>query len=163
MYSETMSGVQLTGHGGVEKLVYRTDLPVPVPGREDVLIEVFSSSVNNTDINTRIGWYSKSILSGTEEGGQDGYGDTDPEDASWRGSQFSFRESRAPIAMAESSRWGRTWSLPELDKKFLSGRCSKRRSRSGTMNAGRLDPNVTGDFLNTSQRRRGMSLKFKVR
>lgn len=26
-----MSGVYLTGHGGLEKLVYKEDIPVPVP------------------------------------------------------------------------------------------------------------------------------------
>ena len=89
-YSNTMSGVQLTGHGGVEKLLYRTDLPIPVPGNKDVLIEVLSSSVNNTDINTRIGWYSKTILSGTNEGECQGYHDTNPDDASWTGQPICF-------------------------------------------------------------------------
>lgn len=57
---DTMSGVILTGHGGPEMLEWRDDLPVPVPGKGDVIIRVGAAGVNNTDINTRTGWYSKS-------------------------------------------------------------------------------------------------------
>jgi len=66
-----MSGVVLTGHGGPEMLRWRDDLPVPVPGPTDVLVRVRAASVNNTDINTRIGWYSKN--------------DASAEDAAWTG------------------------------------------------------------------------------
>ena len=38
-----MSGVYLTGHGGLEKLVYREDIPVPIPQAGEVLIEVKGS------------------------------------------------------------------------------------------------------------------------
>lgn len=70
-----MRGVQLTGHGGLEKLVFRDDIPVPVPGPRDVLVKVRAAGVNNTDLNTRIGWYSKSNNSS---------------DASWSGSPILF-------------------------------------------------------------------------
>jgi NADPH:quinone reductase-like Zn-dependent oxidoreductase len=56
---ETMVGVLLTGHGDFDQLEIRRDLPVPQPGPRDVLIRVSAAAVNNTDINTRIGWYSK--------------------------------------------------------------------------------------------------------
>ncbi len=56
----TMSGVVLTGHGGPEVLDFRTDLPVPVPAQGEVLVRVKAAGVNNTDINTRLAWYSKS-------------------------------------------------------------------------------------------------------
>ena len=54
-----MAAVLLTGHGGLDKLEYRTDVAVPRPGPGEVLIRVRAAGVNNTDINTRIGWYSK--------------------------------------------------------------------------------------------------------
>lgn len=57
---KTMRGVLLVGHGGQENLEFRTDLPVPRPQAGEVLVRVSASAVNNTDINTRIGWYSKS-------------------------------------------------------------------------------------------------------
>ena len=72
----TMRGVLLTGHGGLDKLEYREDLPVPAVGRGDVLIRVGAAGVNNTDINTRIGWYSR-----RHEPGEEGVA----EDASWGG------------------------------------------------------------------------------
>jgi len=34
------------------------DVPIPILNNNEVLIKVLASSVNNTDINTRIGWYS---------------------------------------------------------------------------------------------------------
>lgn len=73
---KTMRGVVLTGHGGPEMLDYRTDLPVPQPGAGDVLIGVAAAGVNNTDINTRVGWYSK--------------GDRQADDASWSGEPLHF-------------------------------------------------------------------------
>ncbi|MEM9798458.1 MAG: zinc-binding dehydrogenase [Pseudomonadota bacterium] len=75
----TMSGWLLTGHGGPERLSWRTDLVVPRPGVGEVLIRVHATSVNNTDINTRVGWYSKSVRGGTE-GAQ-----TQSEDGGWAG------------------------------------------------------------------------------
>lgn len=60
MQPSTMRAVLLTGHGGYDKLDYRTDVPVPKLRSGEVLIRVSAAGVNNTDINTRIGWYSKS-------------------------------------------------------------------------------------------------------
>ena len=52
-----MKAVLLTGHGGPEKLVYREDVPDPVPGPADVLLQVGAAGVNNTDLWTREGAY----------------------------------------------------------------------------------------------------------
>ena len=52
-----MCGVQLTGHGGLEKLVWREDIPVPRPMPGEVLVRVLAAGVNMTDLNTRKGWY----------------------------------------------------------------------------------------------------------
>ena len=55
----TMAAVQLTGTGGPEKLVYRTDIPLPVPQANAVLIKVGAAGLNRTDVNTRLGWYGE--------------------------------------------------------------------------------------------------------
>ncbi|WP_335342975.1 alcohol dehydrogenase family protein [Sedimenticola selenatireducens] len=60
----------------MDKLVLRDDIPVPVPGPRDVLIKISAAGVNNTDINTRIGWYSKS--------------NGDSEDAGWAGNPIQL-------------------------------------------------------------------------
>jgi NADPH:quinone reductase-like Zn-dependent oxidoreductase len=81
----TMAAVLLTGHGGIEMLEYREDVAVPVPGPDEVLIRVGAAGVNNTDINTRTGWYSKSVTGATESGGAGGFDQIDDADASWSG------------------------------------------------------------------------------
>ncbi len=71
-FPEKMAAVLLTGHGGVEKLEYRTDVPTPSPDADEVLIKVLATGVNNTDINTRIGWYSGEAGGSTAEFAQAG-------------------------------------------------------------------------------------------
>jgi NADPH:quinone reductase-like Zn-dependent oxidoreductase len=90
MIPTTMSAALLTGHGGLEKLEYRNDVPVPRPQRGEVLIQVAAAGINNTDINTRIGWYSKSIGSETGLGGAAGFDTVDTQDATWSGTPLSF-------------------------------------------------------------------------
>ncbi len=85
-----MAGVVLTGHGGLEKLEYRTDLPLPKIEAGEVLIRVGASAVNNTDINTRIGWYSKGVTGQTNSGAADGFETADDDDASWSGIPLEF-------------------------------------------------------------------------
>ncbi|WP_420585987.1 alcohol dehydrogenase family protein [Ruegeria sp.] len=63
---KTMSGVHLTHHGGAEALTWREDIPVPVPGPGQVLVRVTAAGVNNTDINTRVGWYSSDVTGATD-------------------------------------------------------------------------------------------------
>lgn len=62
----TMKAVVTTGHGGYEQLIYR-DVPIPVPGPGEVLLQVLAASVNNTDINTRLGWYSSAVTTATQD------------------------------------------------------------------------------------------------
>lgn len=85
-----MSAMLLMGHGGFEKLEFRTDAPVPRPEAGEVLIRVLAAGVNNTDINTRIGWYSKSVSSDTAAGAQEGFQSAQNDDASWSGAPLAF-------------------------------------------------------------------------
>lgn len=56
--------VVTTGNGGYDKLEYKS-VPVPVPGAGEVLLKVLAAGVNNTEINTRLGWYSSSVTTDT--------------------------------------------------------------------------------------------------
>lgn len=87
----TMTAVLLTGHGGPEMLDYRTDVAVPEAGTDQVLIRVAAAGVNNTDINTRIGWYSKSVTTATggEGDGSPDSSDVD-DDGGWSGMPLAF-------------------------------------------------------------------------
>ncbi len=62
----TMMAVVTTGNGGYDKLVYR-QVPVPTLQRGEVLLQVLAAGVNNTEINTRLGWYSSSVTTATED------------------------------------------------------------------------------------------------
>ena len=84
----TMRAVLLTGHGGYEKLEFRNDVPIPVPGPDDVLIRIGAAAVNNTDINTRIGWYSKAVAEATDANAATGIDGA--EDDGWSGAAFRF-------------------------------------------------------------------------
>lgn len=70
-----MRAVLLRGHGDLEKLEMKMDVPVPQVGPLSVLIRVHAAAVNQTDINTRVGWYSKS---------------DDVDDAAWTGEGLKF-------------------------------------------------------------------------
>jgi NADPH:quinone reductase-like Zn-dependent oxidoreductase len=61
---DRMMAVVTTGIGGYEKLVY-SSVSKPVPGSNEVLLRVLAAGVNNTDINTRLGWYSSSVTADT--------------------------------------------------------------------------------------------------
>lgn len=67
--SAHMQGVWLTGHGGPERLVWSDEIPRPEPGPGEVLVKVLAAGVNNTDINTRVGWYSPAVTGATSEDG----------------------------------------------------------------------------------------------
>ena len=61
----TMKAVVTTGNGGYEKLDYR-DVPIPELASNEVLLQVLAAGVNNTEINTRLGWYSSKVTTSTE-------------------------------------------------------------------------------------------------
>ncbi len=62
---QTMKAVVTTGNGGYDKLKY-CDVPIPEIGPGEVLMNVLAAGVNNTEINTRLGWYSSSVTNSTE-------------------------------------------------------------------------------------------------
>ncbi|MEM6277740.1 MAG: alcohol dehydrogenase family protein [Pseudomonadota bacterium] len=88
MIPKTMRAVVLKRHGGLDALEYETDWPVPKPGAAQVLIKVAATGMNNTDVNTRAGWYSKSVTEATTGGA---YESLDAEqDNTWGGAGIQF-------------------------------------------------------------------------
>jgi NADPH:quinone reductase-like Zn-dependent oxidoreductase len=87
----TMCAVLLQGIGGFDLLEYRSDVPVPRPGAGQVLVRIGAAGVNNTDINTRMAWYSKSVREGTTAAGAAvGLAAARAEDSGWTGAAPVF-------------------------------------------------------------------------
>jgi NADPH:quinone reductase-like Zn-dependent oxidoreductase len=88
---QTMRAMVTTGHGGLDKLEFHEDWPVPEAGPGWVLIKVGACGCNNTDINTRTAWYSETVKSRiTNDGGAGGFADITPDAASWGGQALRF-------------------------------------------------------------------------
>ena len=85
---KTMRAVVLKRHGGLDALEFEAAWPVPTPGPDQVLIKVLATGMNNTDVNTRAGWYSKSV---TEATTGDAYDTLDgAADNTWGGAGIAF-------------------------------------------------------------------------
>ncbi len=82
-----MAAVQLIGHGGYDRLAYTERATVPIAGQGEVLIKVLAAGINNTDINTRIGWYSSEATASTAETARS---DLLPTDGDWTGAGLAF-------------------------------------------------------------------------
>ena len=107
MTPKIMRGVLLCGHGGLEQLQYRDDLPVPAPAPGEVLIQIGAAGINNTDINLRTGWYSKATTSKEQ-------------DASWTGTESRSRVFKVQMPAGASSPWERVSNPPALANGCLS-------------------------------------------
>jgi len=84
---ETMQAIVLTGHGGLDVLEHHTDWPVPLLDKNEVLIKVAACGMNNTDVNTRSGWYSKAVSEATTGSAYETVGEDDP---TWGGAPIVF-------------------------------------------------------------------------
>ena len=84
---KTMKAMVTMGHGDIDQMVWHEDYPRPEPGADDVLVKVGACGLNNTDVNTRSGWYSKVVTENTTGAGFDIEGETDP---SWGGAPIVF-------------------------------------------------------------------------
>ncbi|WP_371226882.1 alcohol dehydrogenase family protein [Roseovarius sp. 2305UL8-3] len=84
---KTMKAMVLMGHGGLEQYEWHEDWPTPTPGPDDVVIKVGACGLNNTDVNTRTGWYSKAVDEATTGGA---YGEVNEDDPTWGGRPLTF-------------------------------------------------------------------------
>ncbi len=83
----SMRAMVTIGHGGLDQLVFHDDYPRPEPAAGEVLVKVGACGLNNTDVNTRSGWYSKPVQDATTG---DGYDEVGSEDPSWGGAPVIF-------------------------------------------------------------------------
>jgi len=83
----TMTAMVTMGHGDLDQMVLHTDWPRPDPASGEVLIRVKACGLNNTDVNTRSGWYSKTVSEATTGGAFEEVGDEDP---TWGGAPITF-------------------------------------------------------------------------
>lgn len=84
---DTMRAMVTMGHGALDQLVWREDWPRPDQGPGEVLVKVGACGLNNTDVNTRTGWYSKAVTEATTGGA---YARVDDSDPSWGGAPIRF-------------------------------------------------------------------------
>lgn len=101
----TMRAVVLVGHGGFDMLEQRSDVVVPRPAAGEVLVRVGAAGVNNTDINTRIGWYADSVAEGAEAG--------------WTGDSFAFPRIQGADACGVVVAVGNGVASSRLDERVL--------------------------------------------
>ena len=83
----TMKAMVTMGHGDLDQMVLHSDWPRPEPAADEVLIKVGACGLNNTDVNTRSGWYSKTVTDATTGGAFDHVGEDDP---TWGGAPITF-------------------------------------------------------------------------
>ncbi|WP_235937658.1 alcohol dehydrogenase family protein [Marinobacter caseinilyticus] len=117
-----MKAVVTVGNGGYDMLRY-IDVPVPVPGPGEVLLKVLGAGVNNTEINTRIGWYSSSVEGGTEQR-SDSSEAADVDDGGWNGAT-PFPLIQGTDCCGEVVAWGDGVTQPEVGKRVLVRACMR--------------------------------------
>ncbi len=83
----TMRAMVTMGHGGPDQMVFHIDWPRPGPKAGEVLVKVGACGLNNTDVNTRSGWYSKAVTDATTG---DAFAEVNDEDPAWGGTPISF-------------------------------------------------------------------------
>ena len=83
----TMKAMVTMGHGDLDQMVLHDNWPRPEPSTGEVLIRVGACGLNNTDVNTRSGWYSKTVSEATTGGA---FAEVGEEDPTWGGAPITF-------------------------------------------------------------------------
>ena len=94
----TMRAMVTMGHGDMDQMVFHTEWPRPEPAEGEVLVRVGACGLNNTDVNTRSGWYSKTVTDATTGSGFDDVGEDDP---AWGGTPIQFPRIQGADACGE--------------------------------------------------------------
>jgi NADPH:quinone reductase-like Zn-dependent oxidoreductase len=124
-----MAAVQLIAHGGYETLRYSEAVPVPVPGPGEVLIHVRAAGINNTDINTWIGWYAANTNAGTAEANESGT--AAPDKGDWSGMGLSFPRIQGADVCGEVVAIGQGVGEDRLGERVIVQSCLLSLTRDG--------------------------------
>lgn len=95
---QTMRAMVTMGHGDIDQMVFHTDWPRPDPASGEVLVRVGACGLNNTDVNTRSGWYSKTVTDPTTGSAFEEVGESDP---AWGGTPIYFPRIQGADACGE--------------------------------------------------------------
>lgn len=141
-----MHAVHLIGHGGFDMLEYKTDVAVPTPLADEVLIQVRAAGVNNTDINTRTAWYSKSVTTATEAGGEGGFESADDADGSWSGTPLTFPRIQGADCCGVIVAVGERVDVSQLGKRVLVSSMQEDPSTDQSFYTTTLGSEIDGGF-----------------
>ena len=122
--TRAMRAALLLGIGGPEMLEVRDDVPVPRAGPGDVVVRVAACGLNNSDINTRVGWYSRSITTATEESG---YDKADVRDVGWSRRGLAFPRIQGSDVVGRVVEVGDEAGLRLMGRRVLLDPCLRNR------------------------------------
>ncbi|MEM6385174.1 MAG: alcohol dehydrogenase family protein [Pseudomonadota bacterium] len=113
----TMGAMVTMGHGDLDQLVWHADWPVPVAADGEVLIRVRACGLNNTDVNTRSGWYSKAVTEATTGGS---FNDVNDEDPTWGGAPIRFPRIQGADVCGEVVAVGRGVDATRIGQRVIT-------------------------------------------
>ncbi|MEQ8369076.1 MAG: alcohol dehydrogenase catalytic domain-containing protein, partial [Alphaproteobacteria bacterium] len=138
-----MTAVLLTGHGGPERLEVRHDVPVPQVAAGEVLVQVAAAGINNTDINTRLGWYAKSVTGGTDQ--SVALPAAADDDGGWSGA-IAFPRIQGADAAGRIVAVGAGVAAGRVGQRVLIEPCLRRQDATGILRADYLGSERDGAF-----------------
>ena len=95
-----MQATVTMGHGDIDQLVLHPDWPKANPECDEILIKVGARGLNDTDVNTRTGWYSKAVSEATTGASCAKVAEND---ATWGGAPISFPRIQGADGALKSS------------------------------------------------------------
>lgn len=114
---KTMHAMVTMGHGGFDQMVWHDDWPRPDPAEGEVLIRVKACGLNNTDVNTRVGWYSKAVSAATSG---DGFDTVNEEDPTWGAAPIAFPRIQGADVCGEIVAVGSGVSRARIGERVIS-------------------------------------------
>jgi len=127
----TMRAMVTMGHGDMDQMVFHKDWPRPDPAPGEVLVRVGACGLNNTDVNTRSGWYSKTVTGATTGSAFETLGEDDP---AWGGSPISFPRIQGADACGVILAVGEGVDTARIGERIITDNWLRDPSDPGNMN-----------------------------